>query len=205
MSENAKPERSEKMRMGWTGKVQILLMLMSVVILGSVRDVAAQQDDNKGETTDQKVGFVDYDLIEDQWLEYRVFSSYRQKQHQIDMADVSMMQEDLIKRRQTLEENQNKGLIAEDEFQRRRQQLIMEAQEIAVYARVRSRLISEKLQKKQMHARKVLQDAVKEVGDEEKFDFILSESRLLGVDRQLDVSGKVIEVLNSNTYDIIYQ
>jgi len=66
-------------------------------------------------------------------------------------------------------------------------------------------LISEKLQKKQMHARKVLQDAVKEVGDEEKFDFILSESRLLGVDRQLDVSGKVIEVLNSNTYDIIYQ
>jgi hypothetical protein len=28
---------------------------------------------------------------------------------------------------------------------------------------------------------------------------------LLGVDRQLDVSGKVIEVLNSNTYDIIYQ
>jgi len=191
--------------MGWTGKVQILLMLMSVVILGSVRDVAAQQDDNKGETTDQKVGFVDYDLIEDQWLEYRVFSSYRQKQHQIDMADVSMMQEDLIKRRQTLEENQNKGLIAEDEFQRRRQQLIMEAQEIAVYARVRSRLISEKLQKKQMHARKVLQDAVKEVGDEEKFDFILSESRLLGVDRQLDVSGKVIEVLNSNTYDIIYQ
>ena len=145
----------------------------------------------------QKIGFVNVDTIESQWLEYQVLKSDLDKLFKIDAKDIQDLQSDLLKREESLRDSRAQGFIDETSYNNRRSQLFAEGKRVAVYAQMRAQIIQRKVDKRMDRATKIVQEAINQIGQEEGFDLIVNDVKMLAVDPEMDISHKVAKVLNS--------
>lgn len=150
----------------------------------------------------QKVGFISLDTIESQWIEYQLLKSDLDKLFKIDQRDIQNERDGILKRDEKLKEQVKQGKMTEEQYQNWHNRLLRESQEVAIYARVRSRLVKQKIDKRMERASEIVKQTVEQLGKDQQFDMIFSEDKVMGFDRALDVSNQVIERLNKTTFNL---
>lgn len=184
---------------GW--KITGGLLILSCLLVLSAQAQQAPRSGNQ--SAQQKIGFINLDSIEEGWIEYQVLKNEMQKLFAIDGNDIREMRNDLVQREAMLKERRSKGLINEHEFENLVARLMVEGQHVAIYARVRAQLVKRKVDIKLDRASKIVEEVIQQYGKEQGFDLILSDERLLGVDKSLDISAQIVQALNSTHYDLI--
>ena len=157
--------------------------------------------DQVSDATKQKIGFVDISTIEDEWIDFQLLKSDFDKLLKIDRNDIENLQESIIKREEKLKEQRAGGRMTEQQYQNWHARLVRESQEVAIYAKVRSKLVKEKVARKLDRADKIVIEMIQKVGDEESYDLIISTEKVMGNDPTLDISHIIIKQLNERTYN----
>ncbi len=150
----------------------------------------------------QKIGFISLDTIESQWIEYQLLKSDLDKLFKIDQRDIQNERESILKREEKLKEQVKQGKMTDEQYQSWHGRLLRDSQELAIYAKVRSNLVRQKIDKRMERASEIVKQAVEQLGREQEFDLIVSEDKAMGFDRGLDISSQVIERLNKTTYNL---
>ena len=156
--------------------------------------------DQVSDATKQKIGFVDISTIEDEWIDFQLLKSDFEKLLKIDRNDIENLQTSILKREEKLKEQRAEGRMTEQQYQNWHNRLIRESQEVAIYAKVRSKLVKDKVARKLDRADKIVEEMIQQVGDEESYDLIISTEEILGSDPALDISPLIIKHLNERTY-----
>jgi Skp family chaperone for outer membrane proteins len=150
----------------------------------------------------QKIGFISLDTIESQWIEYQLLKSDLDKLFKIDQRDLQNERDGILKREEKLKEQVKQGKMTDEEYQNWHARLLRESQELAIYAKVRSRLVKQKIDKRMERASEIVKQTVEQLGKNQKFDLIVSEDKVMGFDPGLDISSQVIEQLNKTTFNL---
>ncbi len=150
----------------------------------------------------QKIGFISLDTIESQWIEYQLLKSDLDKLFRIDQRDIQNERDGILKREEQLKEQTKQGKMTDEQYQNWHARLLRESQELAIYAKVRSRLVKQKIDKRMERASEIVKQTVEQLGKDQKFDLIVSEDRVMGFDPGLDLSSQVIERLNKTTFNL---
>lgn len=150
----------------------------------------------------QKIGFISLDTIESQWIEYQLLKSDLDKLFRIDQRDIQNERDGILKREEKLKEQVKQGKMTDEEYQNWHTRLLRESQELAIYAKVRSRLVKQKIDKRMERASEIVKQTVEQLGKSEQFDLIVSEDKVMGFDPGLDISSRVIEQLNKTTFNL---
>ena len=190
-------ERKMKNRKLWILATAAILL---TVVCGPVS--FGQDTSGSKQEVQQKIGFVSLETIESQWLEYMQLRNDMEKLFLIDKRDIQNLQESVIKREKKLQEQRDQGQMTEEQYNNWHNQLMLESQEIAIYAKVRSRLVKSKVDKRLDKASKIVQEKIEEVGKEEGYDLIISEDDVMGYDTGMDISQMVVKKLNSQDLGI---
>ena len=79
----------------------------------------------------QKIGYINLETIESQWVDYQVLKGDLDKLLIIDRSDILMLRDDLNRRELLLKERQEQGAIGDSEYRAFYDRLILEAQKIS--------------------------------------------------------------------------
>ena len=176
--------------------------ILCFVLLWSVGPGGRAQESQKpqGDETQQKIGFINIDIVEDKWIDYQVMKNDLDKLFILDGMDIRDLRDDIKQRNRHLEERHAQGRLSEAEYKNLSNRLLLESQKVAVYAEMRARIVKKKVDKKLDRATQIVGEAIREVAEEEGYDFVLNEAKLLGADSKIDVSEEVIKKLNATSY-----
>ena len=163
---------------------------------------SAPAQDQPAQKEEQKIGFINLETIELEWIEYQTLKFNLDTLFRIDEKDLNDMRQDILQRERALKKRRGEGAISEEEYQNLHQMLLMESKRVGIYAEVRARLVKRKVDQKLDRATRIVEDVVKTIGEEEGFDMILNDAGFLGVNPKLDISDKVKDALNEQTYGL---
>lgn len=146
----------------------------------------------------QKIGFINLETIEAGWIEYQVLKRDMEKFFQVDRRDIQKLLEDIDQRQEMLEERKQRGSISERDYNNFREHLAFQRRKVTIYTEIRALIVQDKVDQQLAKANQIVEETVQRIGEEEGYDLILQSGNLIGGRAELDLSQKVINVLNAS-------
>jgi len=168
--------------------------------LGGLGGWAAAQEAPQAEAkaSPQKIGFINLETIEAGWIEYQVLKRDMEKFFQVDRRDIQNLLEDIDQRQEMLEERKQRGSISERDYNNFREHLAFQRRKVTIYTEIRALIVQDKVDRQLARANQIVEETVQRIGEEEGYDLILQSGNLIGGRPELDLSQKVINVLNAS-------
>lgn len=150
------------------------------------------------EGSPQKIGFVNLDTIEAGWIEYQILKRDMEKFFQVDKRDIQRLRQDIEKREGMLEERRRRGTISDRDYKNFRQYLALQRRKVDIYTEIRALIVQDKVDQQRERADRIVEEVIQKMGEEESYDLILNSADLIGEQPELDISRKVVNVLNAS-------
>ena len=150
----------------------------------------------------QKVGYVDVEKIELGWIEYQELKKNLIRMVDTDEHEILVLDRELRIRKKELNKLRGDPEITDEGYIKRRNLIRLDEQELRIYKKIRGTIVSRIFDERLDLATVAVEKAIRKVGEEEQYDFILENEKLLGVDAKMDLSQKVINQLNKNDHNL---
>ncbi len=151
-----------------------------------------------GSASSQKIAFVDVERIEAGWIEYQVLKRDLDKFLQIDKRDIQQLRQDIEKRGAMLEERKARGEINDQDFENFQRYLAIQIKKVDIYTEIRALIVKDKVEQHLGRANRIVEGVVQKIGEEEGYDLVLDGGNLIGGQPSLDISQKVVNMLNAS-------
>lgn len=173
------------------------------IAVGMLTVLAGQPYAQQEGKTQQKVATVSQETIESQWSEFHLLKVQIERFLRQDREDIDKLRSNIGRRKKLLDERQAEGEIDQDFYEKLSRALEIEMRRVDIYTEVRATIVQNKVDQQLEKASKIVEGVVKDVAEEEGYDLVINDEKLLGVDNDLDISQEVLKVLESNHYGLV--
>ena len=144
----------------------------------------------------QKIRVFDSQEVWDNWMEYQQMVRELEAMQRLDQGDIERLQRNVLARSERLEKDMELGVVSQRDFEIVGQALAREARDVSGYARVRERIIQNRIDQAQDNRKKMIRQALLEHTDRESIGIVIKSTDVAYRVPELEISRDIVMELN---------